>query len=408
MHWLDLLNFLPAGACLFWVLFHCMASPRTSSFKVTILLLLALGAYLVVPKALLALFTGPCLIPLMMHYLDRIRKDDGPHFLNVLWVVFPVVLFTWGILLRTVAPAEQMAKYEEYLRSFYKIVLYVELGIFIVYLIVHCIRFKDRPFSGLYGFLFKGRPMALVELQSVILGYCTVIFLLIALPRLDPYETLVTPAFFALGVFLFAYVALMGTKKTVTLKELAHITRYNYTTENKDVAVEAMMDNLMEDASPASLRRIYDKIGNDLNLDGHDEASKAENLTSHIFSVTASSWSHDGLFERFQEEVIEKQLFLQPGLSLQDVAERLDTNKTYVSKMVNNTYNMGFPELLNILRVDFAEQYLLHNREAKQTEVAAACGFQSASSFNNIFKKITGLTPKMWMAGHDRQQPGQF
>ena len=54
--------------------------------------------------------------------------------------------------------------------------------------------------------------------------------------------------------------------------------------------------------------------------------------------------------------------------------------------------------LLNILRIDYAEQYILNHPEAKQAEIAQACGFLSASSFNNMFKKVTGLTPKMWLA----------
>ena len=97
-----------------------------------------------------------------------------------------------------------------------------------------------------------------------------------------------------------------------------------------------------------------------------------------------------------------EQLFLQPQLSRGDVAERLNSNKTYVSKMVNNTYNHGFPELINILRIDYAEQYILNHREAKQTEIANKCGFLSASAFNNMFKKVTGMTPKAWIASMDR------
>ncbi len=101
--------------------------------------------------------------------------------------------------------------------------------------------------------------------------------------------------------------------------------------------------------------------------------------------------------------MIDQQLFLQPSLTLEDVAKRMGTNKTYVSKLVNNTYNQGFPELLNTLRIDYAEQYLLNHREAKQKDVAAACGFLSASAFNSTFKKVTGLTPKMWLNSYSLQ-----
>jgi len=102
--------------------------------------------------------------------------------------------------------------------------------------------------------------------------------------------------------------------------------------------------------------------------------------------------------------MMDEQLFLQPKLTLDDVADRLCSNKTYVSRMVNNAYNLGFPELINTLRVDYAEQYILSHREAKQDQIAENCGFLSASSFNTIFKKVTGMTPKVWIASLDRQQ----
>ena len=87
-----------------------------------------------------------------------------------------------------------------------------------------------------------------------------------------------------------------------------------------------------------------------------------------------------------------------------DVAERLHSNKTYVSKLVNDTYNLGFPELINTLRVDYAEQYIMSHRNAKQTQIASECGFLSASAFNNTFKRITGMTPKMWIAAHQAEE----
>ena len=96
--------------------------------------------------------------------------------------------------------------------------------------------------------------------------------------------------------------------------------------------------------------------------------------------------------------------FLQPRLTLEDVAERLGTNKFYISKMVNNNFGMGFPELINILRVDFAEQYMMEHGNAKQEEIARQSGFLSASSFNTIFKKVTGVTPKVWMAAKEHSE----
>ena len=122
------------------------------------------------------------------------------------------------------------------------------------------------------------------------------------------------------------------------------------------------------------------------------------NAPSLSTAILGKARSNDTLTAQFQQLMMGEQLFLQPGLTLADVAERLRTNKTYVSKMVNQTYNLGFPEVMNILRVDYAEDYLRKHPDATQEEVAKACGFVSASSFNSTFKRITGYTPKVWAA----------
>lgn len=101
-----------------------------------------------------------------------------------------------------------------------------------------------------------------------------------------------------------------------------------------------------------------------------------------------------------QSGVAEEIITDMSGL-LSDVAERLHTNKTYVSKMVNQTYKMGFPELLSILRVDYAQRYIRSHPDASQEEIAKASGFLSASTFNCTFKRISGFTPKVWKARKD-------
>lgn len=400
MHWVDILGFLPTGACLFWMVFYCLGASKTSSFYVTVTLLFCLGAYLIAPKHVLALLTGPSLIPLMMHYLDRIRLDENPPFYKMLWVVIPTVLFTIGVIQIRLTPPAELEAHKTALRSVYHIVLMVELALFISYLVFHMVRKKYWPWTNLFGFLFKHQSITLVELQYCILLLCTIFFLFIALPALDPYEIPIAPALFASCVFLFAYVALAGTRQRVTLKELGNLIRYNYSKKNKGEIVESTIMSLLPEADTLSLIRIRDKIGDQLPT-GAKEAYE-ESLNEQMVPSVTDGWHNNPLLESFQKEVIKKKMFLKPGLSLQEVADVLGTNKTYVSKLVNNAYSMGFPELLNILRIDYAEQYLQSHQDAKQTEMAQACGFISASAFNSIFKKITGQTPKLWIASRSK------
>lgn len=117
--------------------------------------------------------------------------------------------------------------------------------------------------------------------------------------------------------------------------------------------------------------------------------------------VLAEVAEDDSLLSRFQSLLLEQELFLRPQLTLPEVAELLHTNKTYLSKVVNDHYKISFPELINTLRIDYAEQYILSHREARQEEIARACGFSSASSFNITFKKVVGMPPKQWVTNWD-------
>ena len=200
----------------------------------------------------------------------------------------------------------------------------------------------------------------------------------------------------------FSYVALFGARRTITRKEMKNAFRYNYSPKNKAQAVEQMLDDLLDEAEEDALRRIQEKISEDLHIEAFRSpdtpAVERNSIAEQVFSAVSDSWGEDTLLSQFQHLMRDEMLFLQPRLSLDDVAEKLGTNKFYVSKMVNNAYNLGFPELINTLRVDYAEQYILNHRDAKQDEIARQCGFLSASSFNTTFKKVTGVTPKVWIA----------
>ena len=103
---------------------------------------------------------------------------------------------------------------------------------------------------------------------------------------------------------------------------------------------------------------------------------------------------------RFAKVMFEEKLYLQPGLTLETLATRLHTNRTYVSRLVNGTYGQRFPDFLCSMRIAAAEEYILAHPGARQTEIAAACGFPNAPTFNAAFKKATGQTPRIWAAMH--------
>ena len=177
-------------------------------------------------------------------------------------------------------------------------------------------------------------------------------------------------------VFLFSWIALFSSCELISLKDMFTAFRYNRAPGEKDLS-----------PFPEQARH-----------EPYSAGYVPHSLTADLFASSKVFAEDDSLRARFQHLMQEEKLFLSPSLTLTDVADRLRSNKTYISKMVNTTYNLGFPELLNTLRVDYAQQYILSHRGAHQEEIAKACGFLSASSFNNTFKRVTGTTPKVWLA----------
>jgi len=98
----------------------------------------------------------------------------------------------------------------------------------------------------------------------------------------------------------------------------------------------------------------------------------------------------------FEHFMLEKKVFLRNELTLGIVSEHLGVSKDTLCVYMDTTYGMSFSNYLNMLRVEYAEQYILDHDDATQKEIAVACGYSSASAFNSAFSKLTGVTPKIW------------
>lgn len=439
-----LLLFLPSAVCLFWLALNVFLARRTSTFILLqfltldlLLFYMADGCYatpgispdLMVYAHLFTVFTGTCVIPMLWLYFDRLRKRRRFYPIQFLWLLAPVSLLIAGIVFTEVSDKSEIAKFITALYTegtsaaidykgtplwhyylwtsvFFRIVVGVEFVAAFIYLIKYAFEQKEDMW-GLSRFLFRGEPVKVIYLQLVNLivpGLYVLTKLIFLKGFLDTHVwvSVIQAIAVTAGFSSFMFCSLFGEKDKITLIQAKHVMFFNYNPRIKGPIVEIMMEELLDEAEQEALVRFREKIGENL----HMESMTPKEITAvkeQLFSTVAGTWD-DSLLARFQTLMLNEQLFLQPSLSLADVAERLHTNKTYVSKMVNNTYNLGFPELLNTLRIDYAEQYILNHRDAKQDEVARACGFLSASSFNNIFKKITGVTPKVWLVGIENKR----
>lgn len=101
---------------------------------------------------------------------------------------------------------------------------------------------------------------------------------------------------------------------------------------------------------------------------------------------------------KLQQIMEERQLYLNPLLTLRDVAYEIGTNRTYLSEYLNREMKTKFYDYVNSYRIREAEKLLLKNKETKLEEIAEQCGFNSLSTFLRSFEKTNKTTPTKFRA----------
>ncbi len=101
------------------------------------------------------------------------------------------------------------------------------------------------------------------------------------------------------------------------------------------------------------------------------------------------------LWQKLNGLMLAERLYRNPDLNLDLLAKRLNMGKHHVSQVINEHCGASFFEYVNQLRIEEAQQMLADTpRSALHViEVAYAVGFNNKVSFNNAFKKATGMTP---------------
>lgn len=95
----------------------------------------------------------------------------------------------------------------------------------------------------------------------------------------------------------------------------------------------------------------------------------------------------------------ENKVFLNPELTLNELAKSLGIHPNHLSQVINSIENKNFYELINEQRIkEFIEQSKLpKNQHFTMLALAMDCGFNSKASFNRNFKNHTGVTPREYL-----------
>lgn len=114
-------------------------------------------------------------------------------------------------------------------------------------------------------------------------------------------------------------------------------------------------------------------------------------LLNHIFDEITQLKLNT--FSSFTKETIQ---YIEENynrvIGLEDVANHLNINSCYLSSILNKELNRSFTDLVNEYRIYNAKALIKEGIPLKK--VAYMVGFRSQSYFGQIFKKLTGISPR--------------
>jgi AraC-like DNA-binding protein len=130
------------------------------------------------------------------------------------------------------------------------------------------------------------------------------------------------------------------------------------------------------------------------NLETSEENNNKNNDAKALRDTDLGHWKRKVL-AYFDKE----KCYLNPELTLSELATKLDTNTSVLSAVINTGFGKNFNDFVNEYRVEEFKRKAAKPDSKHLTLLAIAfdCGFNSKATFNRAFKKVTDVSPKAFL-----------
>jgi AraC-like DNA-binding protein len=107
--------------------------------------------------------------------------------------------------------------------------------------------------------------------------------------------------------------------------------------------------------------------------------------------------------DKLLEYITKEKPYLNPELSLQELADQIGVKRYFLSIVINQKHNKNFFEFINEYRIEEFKSNMKNpkNKHFKIISIAYDSGFNSKTSFNRIFKQLNQMTPSQYMSRID-------
>lgn len=129
-----------------------------------------------------------------------------------------------------------------------------------------------------------------------------------------------------------------------------------------------------------------------------EDLKKQENTSSTKYaSSSLSDEKSSALFQQLEKTMKEDKIYQDKTLNKDKVAELLGTNRTYLSRIINEQAQTSFTHYVNRFRIEEAIRTLSDPaNDIPLKALASELGFNSISTFYNLFQSSVGMTPSQY------------
>jgi AraC-like DNA-binding protein len=146
-------------------------------------------------------------------------------------------------------------------------------------------------------------------------------------------------------------------------------------------------------------KKQYQERFNNLVLDAEKIKPIQNIIKNSPASLDISEEIVRDILEKLSHFEKEKQ-FLNPSISINNLAQEFNTNSKYLSNIINSTLEKSFIHYINDLRIDNIVSELKTNKNLRKytiSGIAEEAGFNNGESFSKAFFKRTGIKPSYFI-----------
>lgn len=124
-----------------------------------------------------------------------------------------------------------------------------------------------------------------------------------------------------------------------------------------------------------------------------EKKSAPQKMTNHL--VPRDDYA-DAICAKLDRIVADQRTLFDPLLTMPKLAATIGVTPNQLSHVLNNVIGQSFFEFVNTVRVREAARLLGEGPDRTILDIAMAVGFNSKSTFNLAFKRVTGMTPSQY------------